>query len=318
MEINTLTGMFAANAITYFHKDWRFGMMLPGYAGAFVAIAVWLVPESPRYLFQAQGYNAAVAALKKVRSGDVQHEATEIRLQVEREHDNGHLSYSQLLRNPNLRRRVVVACGLNIAQQTTGVNVFNDYGARFFKSVGLNDPFLANVVFSGAGWLGIFTSLFLIDSRCGGRRILLLLGSVLLAALLFASSCASVFEWSPLLSLVVVCLYNYCNELTLQPIPWFYPSEIFTLAERDRATSLAVASQYVSQILIVQLGPYLIDWSKAGMCFLFGVMNVVNFAFIYARVKETKGVPLEKVPALFKEASDDDICAHLSWETRGV
>jgi MFS family permease len=60
------------------HSHPRTGIMLPAIPGVIIAFAIWLVPESPRFLMKAKGYDAGIAALRKVRSGDVTAEAKEI------------------------------------------------------------------------------------------------------------------------------------------------------------------------------------------------------------------------------------------------
>merc|ERR1712176_134668 len=83
-------------------------------------------------------------------------------------------------------------------------------------------------------------------------------------------------------------------------IPWIYPSELFTMAERDRATSFAVFFQYTANAVLMFVDPLLMhSLGVAGTFMFFGAFNMLNLAFVYAFIKETQGVPLESVPGLF-------------------
>merc|ERR1712007_384995 len=84
-------------------------------------------------------------------------------------------------------------------------------------------------------------------------------------------------------------------------IPWVYPSEIFSTSERDRAMSLAVFTQYNANAILLYLVPIILNAFKVGGTMLFFAgFNILNFAFVFAYVKETKGLPLEDIPILFE------------------
>merc|ERR1712190_90646 len=106
--------------------------------------------------------------------------------------------------------------------------------------------------------------------------------------------------WSHSFVLTLVCLIGFTWQCAWGIIPWVYPSEIFTMAERDRATSLAVFVQYGANALLMPVVPSLMGQVGAGgMLLFFAAFNVLNFLFTFTCIKETKGVPLEAVPALF-------------------
>lgn len=83
-------------------------------------------------------------------------------------------------------------------------------------------------------------------------------------------------------------------------IPWIYPSEIFTTSERDRAVSLAVFTQYGANAMLLYLVPLMLGALQIeGTIMFFGAFNSLNFLFVFAFVKETKGLALEDIPILF-------------------
>merc|ERR1712113_1376732 len=110
--------------------------------------------------------------------------------------------------------------------------------------------------------------------------------------------------WSTNLELVFACLFAFGWQLAWGMIPWVYPSELFTMAERDRATSLAVAVQYAANAILMPVVPSLMSSVGAGgMLLFFAGFNFLNLLFIFTFIKETKGVPLEMVPALFGDTA---------------
>jgi len=83
-------------------------------------------------------------------------------------------------------------------------------------------------------------------------------------------------------------------------VPWVYPSEIFSMAERQKAMGLAVFFQYGVNTLVYFTSPIMIHWTIVGTMVIFGFCNLLGLVFVCLCVKETKGIPLEMVPDLFE------------------
>lgn len=301
-QVNVAVGGFAASLFTYYCKDWKIGIMLPGAAGLILTVACFFLPESPRFVMERHGYERGFEELKKVRSGDVKYEAEEIMAQIREEEGVEEVSYGQMWSDPNLRRRVMVACGLVLAQQATGVNAFLGYSATVFEAAGL-PPFKFNCIFTGEMIVACMIGLFMIDSPYGGRRFQLLLASVIMGPPLVLAAAALQFGWSSMLVTVCVLVYGAGFQLAWGMIPWIYPAEIFTMAEKEKSVSLAVSLNYLANAAVVFGMPFLMDASVPTTFVFFGVLNCINFVFVMSCVKETKGVPLEAVPALFGKKS---------------
>merc|ERR1711879_658271 len=71
------------------------------------------------------------------------------------------------------------------------------------------------------------------------------------------------------------------------------------MAEKDKACSLATFSSFFVNFIINMTTEPLLQWSDWGTFLIYGVLNVSNFFFVLIFIKETKGVPLEAIPALF-------------------
>eukprot|EP01134_Creolimax_fragrantissima_P006061 CFRG6061T1 len=298
-QFNVVIGSFIATIITLFIKNWHVGLMLPAIPGAIIAVLIWFTPESPRYIMGKQGYDEGAEVLKKVRTGDITAEAQEIYETLKAEEEAGSVTYQDLFKEPNLRKRVFIAVFLQIAQQLTGVNAFLGYAYTIFSGIGVDDPFVFNCVWNGVMVVGVVLGLIALDSKHGGRRIQLLFATVIMGPSLLLAGLAFSFEWNGYISMTLVCIYGLGFQLAWGMIPWIYPSEIFSMAEKDKAMSFAVFWQYLFNAIIVFVTPYLYGWSVGGTFYVFGALNCVNLAFVILFIKETKGVPLEEIPMLF-------------------
>jgi len=297
-QVNTVLGQIVAVILAIIFPNWRFGMVLPGIAALLVAGLVWTVPESPRYVMAKKGYEAGLVVLSKVRDGDATQEALDIKEAIESEAAAGEVSWSELFSEPSLRRRVFIACWLQFAQQLTGVNAFLGYFGTLASGLGV-DPLVGNIAFNGGMLPGVLLGLYFLDSGVGGRRIQLLGAKAVMVPALLLGALAKAFAWSQIMVLVMVCIFGIGFQLAWGMIPWVYPSELFSMSEKGKAMSLAVFSQYMANAVVFYVTPVMMGWSFVGTLFIFAALNFANLLFVVVFVKETKGVPLEEVPALF-------------------
>eukprot|EP00435_Cladocopium_sp_Y103_P052049 s442_g16.t1 len=319
-QLNVVVGCFFSCLFTLLNKDWYMGMVLPGLAGGLLLLMGAFIPESPRFLMEktlrSKGIDAATAlgtrALKRLRHGDVRPEVTEILSQIKMEMKCEPVSFLGLFKKPNLRKRVLIACTLVIGQQTTGVNAFLGYAATLFKHCGIEDPIKFNSIFNSIMIFGCVAGLLLIDSKYGGRRSQLLLGTLMMGPPLLVAAVALKFGW-PWLTMSMVVLYGVGFQFAWGTIPWIYPAELFSMSEKGSAVSLAVGVNYVANALVVYVTPTFMSWSTVGTLLVFGALNLLNAIFVVLFIKETKGVPLELIPELFEDHLKTDLGSCGPW-----
>jgi len=304
-QVNVVLGQLVAAIVTFLCHDWRVGMMLPGIAAVAVAGGVWLTPESPRYIMLKRGFKEGAEALAQVRQGGVDEEAKQVMQQLEEEASAGQVGWLDLARIPSLRTRVLIACWLQVAQQFTGINMLIMYSNTVFTEMGFSDPFAPNMAFTGVQIVGMIVGLVLLDSSRGGRFPQLVGVTLFICPMLFLMGASVQFGWSTSLELVFLCLFALAWQMAWGMIPWVYPSELFTMAERERCTSLAVFMQYASNAVLMIVVPHVQSaFGFAGMLYFFGAFNILNLGFVVTCIKETKGVPLEDIPKLFGASED--------------
>jgi len=155
--------------------------MLPGIAGGILMCVMPFMPESPRFVMEREGYTAGVKELNKVRSGDVTAEANSMQEEIKKAEKVEQVSYKDLVfGDPNLRKRLFIACTLVLGQQATGVNAFPGYAATIFKMCGIEDALSFNVLFNFVMFFGCLAGLLLVDSKFGGRKCQLLAATMLM------------------------------------------------------------------------------------------------------------------------------------------
>lgn len=295
--IGGVVASLALAAIT----DWRLGMLLPGLAGAIVGMLIWFTPESPRYVMERRGFAAGLQTLQKVRKGDCENEAREMQREADAEAEAGQVSYKQLFANPSCRRRVFIACYLQVAQQLTGVNAFLSYTTKIFESAGIKSAYVstAAIIFNLLMLCGCIAGLLLIDSPYGGRRSQLLYATLIMGPPLVIAGIGKLLGWTSIISILALVLYGPGFQVSWGIITWLYPAEIFSMSEKDKAVSMSTFMVFAINFAVTYMTPILMNASPGWTFILFGALNVSNFVFVWWFVIETKGIPVDDVPPLF-------------------
>lgn len=289
--------------------DWREGFMMPGYIGLFVGLAAWACPESPRYLLNRYGKEKARPALQRVRQGDVNEELEYINMCMQLEQEAGKVSYTELFTKPGLRFRLFVACYLQAAQQLTGINAFLGFQTDVFMTAGFRADEIGKFPNGPAmvtQWLFLIGSaigLFLIDSKHGGRKKQLIGASTLMGPPLVIGAILLAVHGPPMVTAYGIWIFSFGFQTAWGIVPWFYPGELFQMNERERAMSISTFCGFLFNLLVGLMTEALLHWSRMGTFLIFGLLNVTNCIFVAVCMRETKGVPLEEIPALFGPAS---------------
>lgn len=285
-------GVFTSFVVT----NWKIGIMLPGMTSIIVAVLVWVCPESPRWLMQHKGYEAGKAALQIVRAGDCTPEADSIKEYLDQRAGSNSIAYRDIFTNANLKKRFLVAAFLQVGQQFSGVNAFLSYSAVIFAALKLGKS--ANPIFQVVMIVFVTVGLFLIDSPYGGRRWQLILASSMMTFSMLLGGVSVIFEIN-ILTLLLILMYGAGFQLAWGAVPWLYPSEIFTQAEKDKCCTISASLQYIANTFICGITPLLVTFQPQVLFFTFGTFNIVILFIVLKTIKETKGVPIEEIPALF-------------------
>ena len=299
-EISSLTGGTGTTGLIYkimVAEVWRamFGMeMLPA---LLLMVLLLFVPETPRWLIQAGRGNQGRHILEKISGKKVAGAEFEEILQSLGE---GKGRIRELFR-PGLRRALMIAVGLSVFGQLTGINAVIYYGPEILKQAGIQFGNalqfqtllgIINLVFT------IF-ALLLIDRL--GRRPLLIGGmAAVVVTLLLAGSLFLKARPDGLLIVLVLGVYIACIAFSICAVIWVLTPEILPNRIRGRAMSIATFSNWATTTLAAYLFPwYVAAFGMQVGFFTFGAICLAATLFFWRFVPETKGRTLEQISRQF-------------------
>lgn len=265
-----------------------------------------IVPKSPRWLALKGHYDKAKDILiRLVGEKEAAREIEEIRTSITADASQKKVSFSDLLK-PGIKTALFVGITLSVLQQVTGINVFLYYAPEIFKKMGSgSDAALLQTVIVGAVNL-LFTVVAIRSVDKFGRKPLMIIGStgmgICISAIGFAAYTGNTDVWL----LPFILGYIACFALSLGPVVWVLLSEIFSNRVRTLALSIAVAAQWISNFVVSQTFPMMMENEtllakfNGGFPFwLYGLMCFVCIWFTWKMVPETKGRTLEQMESLW-------------------
>lgn len=305
VAINQLTiviGILITNLVNYTLADngpdaWRWMFGLGAVPSVLFLLGVLWLPESPRWLIQADQHERARRVLSKIGDANFAGHTVE---DIKRSLTGTTQQATGSVWAPAVRKAVLVGVMLAVFQQFCGINVVFNYTSTIFESVGanLNQQLFETVSIGAVNLVFTIIAMWQVDKL--GRKPLMLAGAaglsviyVVLALLLknqAAASLVSVFV------LIAIALY----ATSLAPVTWVLIAEIFPNHIRARATMVAVIALWAAYFVLVFTFPVLAEKLGAyGPFYMYAAICVLGFLFVRLRVHETKGRTLEEISGGF-------------------
>lgn len=174
---------------------WRWMLGVSAIPAILQFIVMLSLPESPRWLFQKDKCEDAVAVLEKLYpqeqlEDEVQGLISSVSSGLELNNSSG-VGWFDLLKRRELRSALVLGVGLQVFQQFVGINTVMYYSPTIMKMAGFTSNRLAlmlSLITSGLNALGTVVGMYLID-RIGRRHLAIssLLGVIISLFLLSVS-----------------------------------------------------------------------------------------------------------------------------------
>jgi sugar porter (SP) family MFS transporter len=300
------TGIVIAYLVDYAFSSiqgWRYMFGLAAIPAVGVAIGMWRLPDSPRWLISKSKVEDAKRVLKRVRTAsDVGPEIKDIQESMSQQGTGGLAGLFQ----PSLRMPLIVGLGLAIFQQTTGINTVIYYAPTIFKFAGIKAA--GPAILAGAGlamlmWCFHILSIFLLD-RVGRRPLLLIgvAGQILGLAILGAAfQFQQLASWKSYIAIGSLAIYVSSFAVGLGPIFWLIISEIYPLKVRGAAMSTVTVTNWALNLLVsVTFLSLVAVLGRGGTFWLYGAIAVAALVFFYRMVPETKGKTLEQIEAYMR------------------
>ncbi|GAA0147314.1 secondary carrier transporter [Lithospermum erythrorhizon] len=294
------------------HVNWRIMLAVGILPSIFIAFALCIIPESPRWLVLQNRVEEARSVLMKTNDNDaeVEERLAEILLAAgtnNPEKQEEKAVWRELLSpSPALRRMLITGLGIQSFQQITGIDATVYYSPEIFKAAGVkgNSKLLASTVAVGVTkTVFILVAICLIDKL--GRKPLLYVSTIGMTICLFTISFTlSVIGHGSIgvaLAILSVCGNVAFFSIGIGPVCWVITSEIFPLRLRAQASALgAVGNRVCSGLVAMSFLSVSNAIGVGGTFFVFSVISALSIAFVYKYVPETKGKSLEQIEMLFQ------------------
>ncbi|KAJ0052253.1 hypothetical protein Pint_02219 [Pistacia integerrima] len=298
------------------HISWRVMLAVGILPSVFVGFALFIIPESPRWLVMQNRVEEARLVLLK--TNEIENEVEE-RLQeilqaagiTDGEKYEEKAVWRELLSpSPSLCRMLIAGFGIQCFQQITGIDATVYYSPEIFKEAGIeNDTKLlaATVAVGVTKTVFILFAMLVIDKL--GRKPLLYISTIGMTICLFSLGLSLTFlgkgQVGIAFAILSVCGNVAFFSLGMGPVCWVLTSEIFPLRLRAQAAALGAVGNRVSSGLVAM--SFLSVSQKitvGGTFFIFSVVSALSILFVYKCIPETKGKSLEQIELLFKNELD--------------
>ncbi|KAK8839643.1 glucose import [Tritrichomonas musculus] len=141
-------------------------------------------------------------------------------------------------------------------QQFCGVNAILTNLADIMNKSGLElDGNYQGGIASIAQLIAVFISALIIDKI--GRKITWIISCSMVIVFMFIFALNTKYDWSNILPLVCIFLYQLGFGLGLGPIPWFIIPEYFDAEVRAPANTIVVSANWIFAFIIIFVWPYM-------------------------------------------------------------
>ncbi|XP_006350047.1 probable polyol transporter 4 [Solanum tuberosum] len=291
------------------HISWRVMLAVGVLPSVFIGVALFIIPESPRWLVLQNRVEEARLVLLKTNENDseVEERLAEIQ-QAAGTADTDKPVWRELLSpSPALRRMLITGIGIQCFQQITGIDATVYYSPAIFKAAGIEDEskLLAATVAVGVSKTAfILIAIILIDKV--GRKPLLYVSTIGMTTCLLGVGITLLLMKEGSISIALAILFVCGNvaffSVGIGPVCWVLTSEIFPLRLRAQASGLgAVGNRMCSGLIAMSFLSVSRAITVGGTFLIFSVISALSIAFVYKHVPETKGKSLEQIELLFQD-----------------
>ncbi|KAL6907787.1 hypothetical protein ACP4OV_001957 [Aristida adscensionis] len=296
------------------HLGWRAMYAAGVLPPVLLGLGVLAMPESPRWLAMRGRHEEARAVLARtsdtaaeadLRLAEIKHAVKEA--QAATGDGGGGSVWTELLvrPSPSVRRMLVCLVALHFFQQASGIDSLVLYSPLVFRKAGMSSN--AGVLAVTVAWGVVKTLSILVASafsdRLGRRPLLLASTAGVAASMASLGVTLSVRETSAVTaaaSAAAVMAFMAAFSVGFGPVAGSYGTEIMPLRLRAQGASLGMAVNRLTCGVVRMTFLSLADAiTMPGCFFLYAGVAAAAFAFVYARMPETRGRSLEDMDELF-------------------
>jgi MFS transporter, SP family, arabinose:H+ symporter len=278
--------------------NWRWMFMVQVIPAGFFFVALFFIPESPRWLVTKGRENKAREVFARV-GGNIYAEREIAEIKKAGEHEEGSL---RELFQPGFRKALFIGVVLAFFSHMVGINAVSYYAPKIFMRAGFqsaNTAIIASLAVIAT--LLVFTIVALVVIDRIGRKPLLLIGCLGMGIAFVITGIA--FQSSKLGGMWLLgslMLYDASFAISMGGVIWVYLSEIFPNKVRGRAMAMATMILWITEFIVVQTFPWFVDTIKGNTFFMYAGICFISFIFVWFAIIETKGKTLEEIEGIWK------------------
>ncbi len=325
-QVATVAGIMIAYFADYAlagSGSWRIMLALSAVASGLVLIALFRLPDTPRWYLMRGRREEALRTLRRADpTADAERSVREIERDLSAESGG---ALREMLRLPYARPTVFVVV-LGFLVQITGINAVTYYSPFIFHDIGWQGHFVLLIqalieVFSVFATVGAV----LIVDRVGRRATLLIGVGVMIAAnalLVVLYAQGSHFSGArSALGFIGILFFTAGFNFGFGALVWVYASESFPARLRTAGASAMLTADLLANLLISRFFlTVLQDLGGTGTFALFLGLALVSFVFIVAMAPETKNRPLEAIRVYWENDGhwppEDEVLARVEGHRR--
>ncbi|KAF4695266.1 hypothetical protein FOZ60_005133 [Perkinsus olseni] len=310
MAFRTQANSVDPNATSQTFCNWRDVSWIYLIPSGLLGILVFLVPESPRWLAEHRGLDAAKKVLLRLHGTDendpdVVEELRAYEATVEAQKEKAGSTRKERFDDAmaGLRKywiQVVIGVVLQICQQLSGINAVVFYQTTIFQAAGISNKQMMALVTMIIQVVVTFISCCIMD--LAGRRFLLVFAasgmciSAWMLGLFFYLQDVTGLTNVGWLALASAYCYIAFFSIGVGPIPWLIMSEIFPNDVRGNAAAIATAVNWLFAFIVTMcLDAYRQAITYQGVFWSFGFICLVMIFFVLFFIPETKGKSFEEI-----------------------
>ncbi|KAM3434431.1 hypothetical protein NHJ13734_006001 [Beauveria thailandica] len=312
--------------------SWRLPSIIQGIPAAALAIGIWFMPYSPRWLVKVgrdEEAKATLAWMRKLPIDDkvVQVEFMEIKAEsvfekkafardfpkmADASRQNAFkeqmAQYINCFRTRDNFKRISTGFLVMAAQQWSGIDAIIYYASNIFQSLGLTsgtNALLATGVTGVVFMASTIPAMFIIDRV--GRKPMLIVGSIVMGiAMVTVGVIVAKFrhDWpshsaAGWAAVALIWVYIAGFGATWGPVSWTLVSEIFPLSIRAKGSSIGAFSNWLNNFAIAFYVPPMLEAWAWGTYIFFAVFLAAGAVWVWLCLPETKNASLEEMDRVF-------------------
>jgi len=297
--------------------SWRLPLGLQILPAGLLFFGIHFLPYSPRWLLEAGRDDEAKEVVYHLHDKDMESaelEYLEMYDTIKAEMKVRSHKLADLWSTRAMKKRTLVAVGVQVFCQFTGINVINYFGPIMYESLGVigSKALLVQGIYGAVGPIANLFFITLILDRVGRKKPLIFgAASMVVTFSILAAIVATnppgdlnVNHIAQRAGIAMIFLTSVNFSLSFGPVSWVLASEVFPTSSRALGTMVATCSNWAFNTMIGQVSP--IAMAKVGWKFymLFVSLNFVDLVIIALFFPETKGNTLEEMNIVFGDQLD--------------